>query len=135
MSGCCTPSGHSAEPATPGVEGGTERRDGDPRDGLVPLAGGPTLIGSDDPDHPEEWPVREVDVAPFAIGRYAVSNAEFAGFVAATGHRTEAERFGWSFVFAGLLPVDFPPTRGVAAAPWWRQVHGSDWAHPEGPQS
>jgi formylglycine-generating enzyme required for sulfatase activity len=34
-----------------------------------------------------------------------------------------------------LLPDDFPPTRAVATAPWWRQVHGADWAHPEGPQS
>ena len=59
-----------------------------------------------------------------------MTNAEFARFVAATGHRTDAERFGWSFVFAGLLPDDFPPTRGVAAAPWWREVHGADWAHP-----
>ena len=48
---------------------------------------------------------------------------------------TEAERFGWSFVFAGLLPDDFPPTRGVAQAPWWRQVDGADWRHPEGPHS
>ena len=48
---------------------------------------------------------------------------------------TEAERFGWSFVFAGLLPDDFPPTRGVAQAPWWRQVEGADWRHPEGPHS
>ena len=30
---------------------------------------------------------------------------------------------------------DFPPTRGVAAAPWWREVHEADWAHPEGPHS
>jgi formylglycine-generating enzyme len=49
--------------------------------------------------------------------------------------RTEAEAFGWSFVFGGLLPGDFPPTRSVTAAPWWRQVEGADWAHPEGPQS
>ena len=28
-----------------------------------------------------------------------------------------------------------PPTRGVAAAPWWRQVEGADWRHPEGAQS
>ena len=27
---------------------------------------------------------------------------------------TDAERYGWSFVFGGLLPDDFPPTRGVA---------------------
>ena len=51
------------------------------------------------------------------------------------GYVTEAERFGWSFVFAGLLPDDFPPTRAVAQAPWWRQVEGADWRHPEGPHS
>jgi formylglycine-generating enzyme len=55
--------------------------------------------------------------------------------VTATGHVTDAERYGWSFVFAGMLPADFPPTRAVAAAPWWRQVEGADWAHPAGPLS
>ena len=46
-------------------------------------------------------------------------------FIEATGRsETEAERFGWSFVFAGLLPDDFPPTRGVAIPPWWRQDGG-----------
>ncbi|SEC71592.1 Formylglycine-generating enzyme, required for sulfatase activity, contains SUMF1/FGE domain [Nocardioides exalbidus] len=103
--------------------------------GLVSLPGGSTLVGSDDPDHPEEWPVREVVLAAYRIASTTVTNAEFADFVAATGHRTEAETFGWSFVFGGLLPDDFPPTRGVAAAPWWREVHGADWAHPEGPRS
>lgn len=137
MSGCCSPSGHAGEPVATDVANGDDaaRRDGDPRDGMVVLAGGRASVGSDDPSYPEEWPVREVDLTSFAIGRCAVSNAEFAAFVAATGHRTEAEQFGWSFVFAGLLPDDFPPTRAVAAAPWWRQVHGADWAHPEGPQS
>ncbi len=71
----------------------------------------------------------------FGIGRCAVSNAEYAEFVAATGYRTDAEAYGWSFVFAGFLPDSFPPTRGVAAAPWWREVLGADWAHPEGPHS
>lgn len=107
-------------------------------DGMVLLEGGTFLMGSDDArSYPEdgEGPVRTVRLAAFRIGRTAVCNAEFAEFVAATGYRTEAERFGWSFVFGGLLPDDFPPTRGVAAAPWWRQVEGADWAHPEGPQS
>jgi formylglycine-generating enzyme required for sulfatase activity len=99
------------------------------------ITGGSARIGSDDPDHPEEWPVREVVLAAYRIATCAVTNAEFAGFVAATGHRTDAERFGSSFVFGGLLPDDFPPTRGVASAPWWREVHGADWAHPEGPHS
>ena len=64
-----------------------------------------------------------------------MTDAEFTDFVAATRHRTDAERFGSSFVFAGFLPDDFPPTRGVAAAPWWREVPGAAWAHPFGPQS
>ena len=38
-------------------------------------------------------------------------------------------------MFAGFLPDDFPHTRAVASAPWWRQVYGADWRHPEGPQS
>jgi formylglycine-generating enzyme required for sulfatase activity len=82
-----------------------------------------------------EGPVREVRVAAFWIDPHAVSNARFAEFVAATGYVTEAERCGWSFVFAGFLPAGFPPTRAVAAAPWWRQVPGADWRHPEGPQA
>jgi formylglycine-generating enzyme required for sulfatase activity len=101
----------------------------------VSVLGGRTTLGSEDPDHPEEWPVREVVLEPYRIAACAVTNAEFAAFVAATGHRTDAERFGSSFVFAGFLPDDFPPTRGVAAAPWWREVPGATWARPFGPQS
>jgi formylglycine-generating enzyme required for sulfatase activity len=95
------------------------------------------VIGSDDqfayPDDGET--PRQVEISAFTIDACAVSTTEFAEFVAATGHVTEAEGFGWSFVFGGMLPDDFPPTRAVAAAPWWRQVHGADWRHPEGPQS
>jgi hypothetical protein len=28
-----------------------------------------------------------------------------------------------------------PATRAVVGAPWWRQVEGAHWAHPEGPHS
>ncbi len=82
-----------------------------------------------------EGPVRRVTLDEFWIDAEAVSNERFAAFVEATGHVTEAEQFGWSFVFAGFLPDDFPPTRGVAHAPWWRQVEGADWRRPEGPHS
>jgi formylglycine-generating enzyme required for sulfatase activity len=105
--------------------------------GMVQLPGGTFRMGSDDrfayPDD-RETP-REVTVGTFAIDACAVSNAAFGEFVAATGYVTEAERFAWSFVFGGLLPEDFPPTRGAAAAPWWRQVYEADWRRPEGPQS
>ena len=82
-----------------------------------------------------EGPVREVELSPFAIEAHAVTNRRFADFVDATGYRTDAERYGWSFVFAGLLPDSFPDTRGVVDAPWWRQVFGATWRCPEGPQS
>jgi formylglycine-generating enzyme len=105
---------------------------------MVSLPGGSFLMGSEDEfAYPGdgEGPVRTVAVEPFAIDASAVSNADFERFVEATGHVSEAERFGWSFVFGGLLPDDFEPTRGVVSAPWWRQVEGASWRHPEGPQS
>jgi formylglycine-generating enzyme required for sulfatase activity len=103
----------------------------------VALAGGEFTMGSAESAYPEdgEGPPRRVTIAPFAIAPTAVTNEEFGAFIGATGYRTTAEQFGESFVFGGLLPDDFPPTQGVAAAPWWRLVEGADWAHPEGPQS
>ncbi len=82
-----------------------------------------------------EGPLREVALSAFAIDACAVSNADFADFVDATNYQTESELIGWSFVFAGLLPDDFPPTRAAADAPWWRQVEGASWRAPEGPDS
>lgn len=104
----------------------------------VPIPGGRFLMGNPHPaTYPEdgESQVHQVEVGDFALDPVTVTNERFAAFVAATGHVTSAEIHGWSFVFGGLLPDEFPPTRGVAAAPWWRQVHGASWDHPEGPHS
>src|SRR4051812_49056409 len=106
--------------------------------GMIALPGGRFLMGTDDPVRytaDGEGPVREVSLRPFWIDAIAVSNAQFAMFVEATGYVTDAERAEWSFVFAGLLPDDFEDTAAVASAPWWRQVFGASWNHPEGPQS
>lgn len=105
---------------------------------MVLLPRGTFLMGTDeDCGYPEdgERPPREVRLDGFWIGATAVSNQRFEEFVRNTGYITDAERFGWSFVFAGLLPDDFEQTRGAAHAPWWRQVFAADWRHPEGPQS
>jgi formylglycine-generating enzyme required for sulfatase activity len=105
---------------------------------LVRLDGGEFTMGNDGgPEYPGdgEGPARRVTVDAFSIDRYAVTNTQFAAFVDATGHVTDAEKFGWSFVFAGLLPDDFVETRGVVGAEWWRQVFGAQWRHPEGPHS
>ena len=104
---------------------------------LVPLDGGTFVMGTDEAygyAQDGEGPAHEVELAPFSISRCAVTNAEFRAFVEATGHRSDAEVFGWSFVFAGFLPGELE-TRAVVGAPWWRQIEGADWAHPEGPAS
>ncbi len=96
------------------------------------------LMGSDDDvGYPSdgEGPVREAQVDSFSLDAHAVTNADFATFVDATGYATTAEQEGWSFVFAGLMPDEFPATRGVASAPWWRQVFGASWKAPHGPDS
>ncbi len=82
-----------------------------------------------------EGPIREVETSAFWIDANAVTNARFAEFVDETDFTTEAESFGWSFVFAGLLPDDFPPTEAVAQTPWWRKVDGASWSRPQGPES
>nr|WP_275888263.1 formylglycine-generating enzyme family protein [Nonomuraea lactucae] len=106
---------------------------------MIVLPGGSFRMGTEDRDgFPEdgEGPVREVTVAPFAIDAFCVSNAWFAEFVEATGFRTEAERFGWTYVFAKFLPG---PVRKSSPrpqqTPWWCGVPGADWRHPEGPGS
>jgi formylglycine-generating enzyme len=116
----------------------THGADGTAFGDLVELAGGRFAMGDESAwAYPAdgEGPVREEHVSPFALERHAVTTTAFAGFVEATGHVTEAERVGWSFVFAGHLPDDFPDTRGVVGAEWWRQVFGASWRHPEGPHS
>jgi sulfatase modifying factor 1 len=140
--GCCSPSrGAASGMRAPSVAHASSMTIADTAPastaGMVLLGGGVFLMGSDDrfayPDDGETS--REVEISPFMIDSCAVSNARFAEFVAATGYVTEAEQFGWSFVFGGLLPEDFPATRAVAAAPWWRQVYEAGWRHPEGPRS
>nr|WP_245668832.1 formylglycine-generating enzyme family protein [Nocardia xishanensis] len=133
--GCCTP--HTERTILSGAPTGTQTRSDAPAT-LIPLPGGTFLMGDESAwAYPGdgEGPRHRVTVDSFAIDRYTVSNAAFAAFVDATGHRTDAERYGWSFVFAGLLPEDAPPTRSVVGASWWRQVEGAEWRHPSGPGS
>ncbi|EHN10592.1 Sulfatase modifying factor 1 precursor (C-alpha-formyglycinee- generating enzyme 1) [Patulibacter medicamentivorans] len=141
---CCAPRRPAADAAPRAVAAAGPSRPvgaggpGDPGARLIALSGGRVRVGNEDDraiPGDGEGPVRTVEVAPFRIDAHAVSNRRFAAFAAATGHRTLAEREGWSFVFAGHLPEDFPPTRAIAATPWWRQVHGASWRAPEGPGS
>ena len=134
---CCAPGRRSETPERPGARPlpSAGRRS---HDASVTVPGGRYRMGDDSAwSYPGdgEGPVHDVEIPPFRIGPRAVTNRQFAEFVSATGWKTDAERYGWSFVFGGQLPDDFLPTRGVDGAPWWRQVMGADWSHPEGPRS
>lgn len=85
-----------------------------------------------------EGPVREVVVDPFLIDRAPVTNEQFRQFIDATQYVTEAEHFGWSFVFWSHISAErFSQLveDTVAAAPWWCKVPGASWKAPEGPGS
>ena len=81
-----------------------------------------------------EDPVRRITVSPFLIATTTVTNREFAAFVEATGHVTEAERFGWSFVFNQFVSEEVAATvdQAVAKVPWWWKVDGAWWREPDG---
>lgn len=81
-----------------------------------------------------EGPMREVQVNSFYIDETTVTNKEFAEFVKDTHYITEAERFGWSFVFyqqltKEILKEDPPFPRDT---PWWKGIKGASWKKPEG---
>lgn len=101
----------------------------------IDIPGGTAMVGTRDPQIPDdgESPVRSVSLRPFRIGATTVTNAEFRAFVDATGYVTEAERFGWSFVFWKQVPDSVGPTQAVAEVNWWRRVDGACWFAPNGP--
>jgi formylglycine-generating enzyme required for sulfatase activity len=85
-----------------------------------------------------EGPVRQVTVSEYRIDATTVTNRAFAAFIRETGYVTDAERFGWSYVFYALVA---PSARDcirdghVPGAPWWLPVDGAYWKAPFGPGS
>ena len=59
--------------------------------------------------YPEEAPIHTVTVAPFAVERHPVTNAQFAEFVAATGYVTVAEQPIDPALYPGVDPNDLRP--------------------------
>lgn len=105
---------------------------------MIAVPGGSFLMGGDDEDaFPDdgEGPVREVHVSAFHIDAKAVTNAQFAAFVKATGHVTDAEKFGWSYVFHAFVTGEAAQRvldAHVPQAPWWLPVEGARWREPAG---
>jgi len=113
--------------------------------GMKHLPGGSYTMGSER-FYEEERPLRPVRVDPFWIDETPVTNAAFAAFVEATGHRTLAEIAPDPKDYPGLDPalavagsLVFQQTQAPVQlhdhAQWWAFVAGADWRHPTGPDS
>lgn len=104
------------------------------------IAGGPFLMGNDG-DYgfaaDGEGPAHAVELAPYYIDETCVTNEQFNAFVNATRYKTEAEIFGWSFVFQGHLTSQQVAAvqQRVMGSEWWCRIEGAAWRHPEGPGS
>jgi formylglycine-generating enzyme required for sulfatase activity len=104
-------------------------------DELIELPGGEFLMGTDDEEgfkEDGEGPVRKVFVSPFAIDRFAVTNAQFKEFVDDTQYKTDGEKFGWSYVFHLFVNKEQKVLGSPRETPWWLAVKGASWKHPEG---
>lgn len=111
-------------------------------DGMILLPETTFLMGTDADDQwfaDGEGPVRPVTVGPVYLDATSVTNEQFAAFIDATGYTTEAEHFGWSFVFHTHLPKKYAQslarTNAVAGLQWWIAVPGACWNRPLGQRS
>ncbi len=132
--GCCpdAPAREALPLATPVVAAPDGPRI--PADAVL-IPGGKTMVGTRHAQIPDdgEDPLREAKVKPFRIAATTVTNAQFKEFVDATGFVTEAERFGWSFVFWAQVPESAGATQGVVEVEWWRRGDGANWRDINGP--
>ena len=84
-----------------------------------------------------EGPEKTINLNQFHIDIYSVTNSEFEKFITETKYITEAEQYGWSFVFYKLLSkvtlakIEYK----VTSTPWWCVVKNAYWRRPEGPRS
>ncbi|KAG3259731.1 hypothetical protein H1C71_029333 [Ictidomys tridecemlineatus] len=105
---------------------------------MVQLPGGKFMMGTDAPDGRDgEGPIHEVTVKPFAIDIFPVTNQDFREFVREKKYRTEAEMFGWSFVFEDFVSSELrnKATQQMEPVLWWLPVEKAFWRQPAGPGS
>ncbi|WP_256377713.1 formylglycine-generating enzyme family protein [Neorhizobium sp. NCHU2750] len=104
---------------------------------VIAVKGGATFVGTSEPVLPMdgEGPRRAITLDDFYLEAEAVTVARFAEFVESTGYVTEAETFGCSAVFSGLLPDAARATHNIAGTPRWMQIDAASWNRPEGPGS
>ncbi|NXC99697.1 SUMF2 enzyme, partial [Certhia familiaris] len=105
---------------------------------MVQLPGGTFQMGSGSLQRrDEEGPAREVRLKPFALDKHPVTNRDFREFVREKKYKTEAEAFGWSFVFEDFVSEELKKkvTQKLESAPWWLPIEKAFWRQPSGPGS
>ena len=136
---CCAPTAkhtNHQEPSAIVIE--NKSSDHASTKGMIRLEGGEFLMGTDRTDlawpGDGEMPPRGASVSPFYIAECVTTNAEWEEFIAATNYTTEAETFGWSYVFhREVTSKARRHTAGVAAGTeWWIGVEGACWKRPQG---
>ncbi|MFG6115799.1 formylglycine-generating enzyme family protein [Halobacillus sp. MO56] len=139
---CCAASRADSDATSPEVRTSNARSTTEEtkfKDKMVFLPAGDFLMGTDDKEGVPgdgEGPVRKVTVDSFYMDSHTVTNREFQQFAEETGYKTEAEQYGWSFVFYQFVPDDFPyKVQQVPNTPWWLATEGAFWFQPEGPGS
>ncbi|PWA22875.1 hypothetical protein CCH79_00002362 [Gambusia affinis] len=103
---------------------------------MVNIPGGRLEMGTRAADSRDgESPVREVKVLPFRLDKYPVTNSIFRDFVRAEKYKTEAETFGWSFVFQDFVSDELKSkvTQRIECVPQASLLLAS--AQPAGPGS
>jgi formylglycine-generating enzyme required for sulfatase activity len=102
------------------------------------------FIMGDDSSYREEAPAHKVQLSGFWIDTHEVTNAQFEKFIEETGYITVAERtpnpadwpVGVSAEFLKPGSVLFtPPNARGSGDNWWSWVVGTNWRHPDGPDS
>jgi len=124
-------------------------------EGMVLIPGGTFIMGAKgNLTLPREYPRHPVTVDSFYMDTHEVTNAEFREFVEATGYITIAERpIDWEEIKKQLPPgTPRPPEENLQAGSllfklrpgvtdltnyfqWWEWSVGTNWRHPEGPDS
>ena len=101
------------------------------------IPAGEFLLGSEEEERSiedGEFPRRKVQVPSYYIDRYAVTNEQFSQFINETGYVTDAEKYGWSFVFHLFVNKEYEKDilGSSEQTPWWIAVQGASWKHLEG---
>jgi len=103
------------------------------------VLGGEYIVGNKHPKK-DERPEQIVDLSPFYMGKFPVTNALFETFVEKTGYRTIAEKLGFGTVYYGRCQKTVDERTGMEKSVWNaalinKTVEGACWYQPLGPGS